>query len=276
MALAFGAGDAWTPRDADSWWPLLWRTIALFFLWCMVSSAMYLVNDVRDREADRVHPRKRTRPIASGAVSAGTALATAAIFATIALPLAFALDSGAGAVLAVYGGVMLAYSAGLKRVVIVDILILCTGVVARAISGALTIDVIISPWLYVCSSFVALFFATSKRWSEFHQLGAQASAHRPSLAHYTAELLNQLLSISAAGALLGYSIYTIESDHVPRNGAMAITIPFVVFGMFRYLLLLSGPRKSEAPDQILFTDHQIIAAGVGFVCTAIVVLLVSQ
>ena len=171
---------------------------------------------------------------------------------------------------------MLAYSAGLKRVAILDILILCSGVIARTVAGAAAIDVTISPWLYVCSSFLALFFASSKRWSEYRQLGVDAAAHRPSLAAYSGELLNQLLTISAAGALLGYSIYTIESKNVPSSGSMALTIPFVVFGMFRYLLLLNGERKSDAPDQILFTDPQIIAAGLGFIGTAMIVLLVHQ
>jgi 4-hydroxybenzoate polyprenyltransferase len=275
-ALAFSAGDAWKPREPDSWWPLLWRTLVLFVLWCMVSSAMYLINDIRDREVDRVHPRKSRRPIASGAVSPKTAIIAAVLLAALALPLAFALNLAAGSVLAGYAAVMIAYSAGLKRVAVLDILILCSGVIARAVAGATTIDVAISPWLYVCSSFLALFFASSKRWSEYRQLGADAAAHRESLAAYSGELLNQLLTISAAGALLGYALYTIESENVPRSGSMAITIPFVVFAMFRYLLLLNGPRKSDAPDQILFTDPQIVVAGLGFITTAMIVLLVHQ
>ncbi|HMO96380.1 MAG TPA: UbiA family prenyltransferase, partial [Tepidiformaceae bacterium] len=134
-ALIFSAGDAWEPGDFDSWWPLLWRTVALFGLWSLVSSATYLLNDVRDRTTDALHPRKRRRPIASGAVSPRTAITTAILLTVIALPLAAAIDIVAGAVLAGYAVIMAAYSFGLKNVAIMDILILCTGVVGRAVGG---------------------------------------------------------------------------------------------------------------------------------------------
>jgi 4-hydroxybenzoate polyprenyltransferase len=248
----------------------------LFVLWCMVASATYLINDIRDRDLDRLHPRKSRRPIASGAVSVRTAATAAVLLAGIGIPITFALDVAAGAVLAGYMVVMLAYSAGLKGVAILDIVILCGGVVARAVAGATAIDVAISPWLYVCSSFAAFFFASSKRWAEYRQLGADAAAHRPSLAAYGSEILNQLLIISAAAALLSYALYTIESENVPTNGAMALTIPFVAFALFRYLLLLDGPRKTDAPDQILFTDPQILLAVAGFLITAVTVMLVHQ
>jgi 4-hydroxybenzoate polyprenyltransferase len=275
-ALVFSAGESWRPREADSWWPLLWRTLVLFVCWCMVSSAMYLLNDIRDRELDRVHPRKRYRPIARGAVTPQLAAVTAFVLGAVAIPAALLLDLAAGAVLAGYTVVMLGYSGGLKRVAILDLLILCVGVVARAVAGAAAIDVEISPWLYVCSSFAALFIASSKRWSEYRQLGADAAAHRPVLAQYSNELLGQLMTISGAGALLSYALYTIESRNVPENGSMALTIPFVTFALFRYLLLLSGPRKADAPDQILFTDPQIIVSVAGFVITAGMVMLIHQ
>jgi len=275
-ALVFSAGEAWKPGDPSTLWPLLWRTLVLFALWCMVSSAMYLLNDIQDRELDRAHPRKSARPIASGLVSPRTAALTAFVLGAVAIPTAFVLNVAAGGVLAGYTVVMLAYSAGLKQVAILDIVILCSGVVARAVAGATAIDVAISPWLYVCSSFAALFFASSKRWAEYRQLGAEAATHRPSLANYSGELLTQLLSISAAGALLSYALYTIESENVPRNGAMALTLPFVAFALFRYLLLLGGPRKTEAPDRILFTDPQIVLAVLGFLGTAMTVMALHQ
>ena len=275
-ALIFSAGDAWEPGDFDSWWPLLWRTVALFGLWSLVSSATYLLNDVRDRTTDALHPRKRRRPIASGAVSPRTAITTAILLTVIALPLAAAIDIVAGAVLAGYAVIMAAYSFGLKNVAIMDILILCTGVVGRAVGGAAALDVEISPWLYVCSSFGAFFFAVSKRWSEFRQLGEVAARHRPALQNYTGELLNQMLVISAAGAVLSYALYTIESNRVPTDGSMALTLPFAAFAMLRYLLLLDGPRKTEAPDRILFTDPQIILAAIGFTITALAVLVAHR
>ncbi|MGI8925046.1 MAG: UbiA prenyltransferase family protein [Tepidiformaceae bacterium] len=272
-ALTFSAGDAWKPGDAGTWWALLWRTAALFVLWCMVSSATYLLNDIRDRDLDRLHPRKRQRPIASGQLSPGAAVAAAAVLAAVALPAAFAIDALAGGILAGYAVTMVAYSYGLKRVAILDVLVLCGGVVARAVSGAAAIDVDISPWLYVCTSFAAFFFASSKRWAEFRQLGLDAASHRPALASYTGEILGQMLVISAAAALLSYALYTIESENVPANGAMALTIPFVGFALFRYLLLLNGPRRTDAPDQILFTDPPIVVAVLGFVLTALVVMV---
>ena len=272
-ALVFSAGDAWQLDDTSSLWPLLWRTCALFGLWCLVSSAIYLLNDILDRDLDRLHPRKRHRPIASGELSSRLAAVTSLCLVAIAMPLAFWLDAAAGAVLAGYAVVMVAYSGGLKSVAVLDIIILCTGVVARAVGGAAAIDVQISPWLYVCSSFAALFFAVSKRWAEYRQLGAEASLHRPSLAGYPGELLGQLLTISAATALVSYALYTIESRNVPEDGRMAVTIPFVAFALFRYLFLLNGPRSTDAPDQIMFTDPQIILAVVGFVAVAGGVLL---
>jgi 4-hydroxybenzoate polyprenyltransferase len=272
-ALAFSAGEAWTLNRPEDWWPLLWRTVLLAALWCMASSAVYLINDIRDRDADSLHPRKRSRPVAAGTLSARRALIAAALLLVIALPPAYAFSITSGAILTGYAAVMILYSHGLKRVAILDVLILSGGVVARAVSGATAIDVAISPWLYVCSSFGAFFLGSSKRWAEYRQLGVDAVMHRPSLAQYNEAILSQLTVISAATALLSYALYTILSDRVPSNGSMALTIPFVAFAMFRYLLLLHGARRGDAPDRILFTDPQIIAAVVGFVVVAVGVLL---
>ena len=275
-ALIFSAGDAWRPGDLDTLWPLLWRSAALFGLWGLVASATYLVNDVRDREADRLHPRKARRPIASGELGVPLAISTAVVMTAVALPLTFLVDTTAAGVLAGYALVMTAYSFGLKRVAILDVIVLTGGVVARAVAGATAIDVEISPWLYVCSSFAALFFATSKRWAEYRQLGADAARHRPALAGYSGDILAQMLTITAGGALLSYALYTIESDRVPTDGSMALTLPFVAFGLFRYLLLLNGDRRTDAPDRILFTDPPIVIAVVGFVATALTVLIAAS
>jgi len=275
-AFAFSAGSTWKPGDLDSWWPLLWRTAALSALWCLVSSATYLINDSQDRDFDRLHPRKRFRPIASGALSVGTARIAAGVLVLVSIPPALALDLTGGAILGSYAVIMATYSYGLKRVAVLDVLILCSGVIGRAISGGTVIAVSISPWLYVCTSFGAFFFASSKRWSEYRVLGADAARHRPALALYTHDILEQMLIVGAAGALLSYALYTIESANVPANGAMAATLPFVGFGLFRYLLLLDGPRKTDAPDQILFTDPQLILAVAGFLVAAMTIMVVHQ
>lgn len=272
-ALIFSTGAAWQPSEPATWWPLMWRSGAVFVLWCLASSATYLWNDVRDRENDRQHPRKALRPIAAGEVSPATAIALAIILLAIALPLAFAIGPVAGSMLTGYVVVMGLYSLGLKEVAILDIVILCAGVVARAVAGAAAIDVTISPWLYICSSLGAFFFSSAKRWAEYRQLGGAAAAHRRSLAHYDAELLGQMVTISAAGTLISYVIYTIESSHVPGNGSMALTVPFVAFGLLRFLLLIRGPRQADAPDRILFTDIPILLSMVGFVAVAMAVLI---
>jgi 4-hydroxybenzoate polyprenyltransferase len=271
-ALVFSLGRAWELDDAGSWWPLLWKSLVLFGAWCLGSSATYLLNDVSDADRDRAHPRKRNRPIASGRVSKRTALTAAAVLAAAGIGIGLALDPGGGGVLAAYVAVMAAYSLGLKAVPIVDIFVLSAGVVGRAVSGALAIDVEVSPWLYVCSMFAALFVATSKRWAEQRQLGEDAAAHRPALASYSSEMLGHMVFVSAAAALISYAVYTVESANVPRNGAMAMTIPFVAFGLFRYLMLLEGQRRGDAPDQILFTDPQIVGAVAAFVGVAFLVL----
>lgn len=272
-AFVFSAGHAWQLDEPDTWWPLLWRSALLFVIWGAVSSAIYLFNDIRDREADRLHPRKKFRAIARGDLSVRTARITAAALLAIGIPAAVALDTTGGLILAGYAAIMILYSWGLKEVAILDVIILCTGVVARAVGGAAAIDVEISPWLYVCTSFAAFFFASSKRWAEFRQLGADAAAHRPALAQYSGEILGQLLTISASTALLSYALYTIESANVPDDGSMALTVPFVAFALFRYLLLLNGERRTDAPDQILFTDPQILLAVAGFAGIAMAVLL---
>lgn len=274
-AFIFSMGDTWVIDDTSSWWPLLWRSIVLFWLWAAASSATYLFNDIRDRELDREHPRKRHRPIASGRLPVPVAAAAAVILAIGGIGGALLLSPAAGAVLAAYVLLMAAYSTTLKNVPIIDIFILGVGVIGRAVSGALAIDVEISPWLYVCSTFGALFFATSKRWAEYRQLGPEAARHRPSLAAYNNEVLGQMLFITGAAALISYALYTIESLAVPSNGAMALTIPFVAFALFRYLLMLSGARKDDPPDQILFTDPQIVAALIGFVAVAFGVLALN-
>jgi 4-hydroxybenzoate polyprenyltransferase len=272
-AFIFSAGEAWRPGEVDSWWPLLWRAALYFVAWCLVASGEYLFNDIRDREADRLHPRKRLRPVASGVLAPGTARLAAAILLAAGLGLAFAVDVGAAIVLAGYAAMMVAYSTGLKRVAVLDVLILTLGFVARAAGGGLAIDVEISPWLYVCTGAAAFFFASSKRWAEYRQLGDAAAHHRPSLQHYTREALDQMVVVSGAAAVLSYAVYTVEAPHVPANGAMALTLPFVVFAVFRYVLLVTGPREGDTPDEILLTDRQLLIAIAGWLAVAVAVLL---
>ena len=271
-ALAFSAEQAWQFDSLDTFWPLFWRTVALAGCWCLASSSTYLINDVQDREADRLHPRKALRPIARGALGIRTAYGAAFVLAVVGIVGAAALAPLAGGIVGAYVLAMLGYSIGLKSVAVLDVLLLAGGVIARAVAGAAVIDVTISPWLYVCSSFGALFLGVSKRWAEHRQLGESAAEHRKALGEYSQENLEHMLIMSGGGALLSYALYTIESPNVPENGAMALTLPFVVFGLFRYLLLITGPRATDAPDQVLFTDRQIALSVVGFLAVALGVL----
>lgn len=274
-ALLFSVGDVWTPRDPESWQPLAGRVALLFVAWCLAASGVYLVNDLRDAPFDRFHPRKRSRPLASGELNPGLAVAAAVLLVSAGIAAGFAASPEAGAMLTGYTGGMLAYTFALKAMPVVDVLILSAGVVLRAAAGAVVIDVAISPWLYVCSAAAAWFLAVSKRWAEARSLGDDAGNHRPALAKYPPVVLDQMLTVSAGAALVSYALYSIESANVPSNGAMALTVPFVAFAIFRYLYLLAGPRAGDAPDRILFTDPAIVASVLGFVVTAVSVLAAS-
>lgn len=273
-AFLFSVGDAWTPADPESWRPLFARASALFLAWCLVASAGYLVNDVHDAPLDRQHPTKRFRPVAAGEVQPAVALWTAVILGAAGTALALSVSWLAGTLLATYAAVMLAYTFALKGTPVLDVVFLSAGVVLRAAAGAVVIDVAISPWLYVCSAAAAWFLAVSKRWAEVRMLGAEAGNHRPALAKYPTPVLDQMLAVSAGAALVSYALYSIESVNVPSNGAMALTVPFVAFAMFRYLYLLAGPRRGDPPDRILFTDPAIVASVLGFVATAVTVLAI--
>lgn len=273
-ALLFSVGDAWTPRDPATWQPLAGRAALLFAAWCLVASGMYLVNDLRDAPFDRYHPRKRLRPLAAGDLSPGLAALAAVVLTVAGIAAGFAASWAAGAMLAGYAAGMLAYTFALKAMPVLDVVVLSAGVVLRAAGGAVAVGVAISPWLYVCSAAGAWFLAVSKRWAEARALGEEAGNHRPALAKYPPIVLDQMLAVSAGSALVSYALYSIESANVPANGAMALTVPFVAFAIFRYLYLLAGPRASDPPDRILFTDPAIVGSVLGFVATAVTVLAI--
>lgn len=274
-ALLFSVGDAWRPGDPSSWQPLVAEVTVLFAAWCLVASGMYLINDLHDAPYDRQHPRKRFRPVAAGVLGSRLAAFVAAGLVGVGLAAAFMTSLGAGALLAGYAGGMLAYTFALKSVPVVDVVVLSAGVVLRAAGGAVVIEVAISPWLYICSAAAAWFLAASKRWAEARTLGDGAANHRPALARYPSAVLDQMLTVSASAAIVSYALYSVESANVPQNGAMALTVPFVAFAMFRYLYLVAGPRAGDPPDRILFSDPAIVVSVLGFVTAAVTVLAVA-
>jgi 4-hydroxybenzoate polyprenyltransferase len=223
-----------------------------FAAYCAASSAAYLVNDVRDAAHDRLHPLKRLRPVARGELSARTALLFSGGLAVLAAALVAPLGPLSLAFLAGFLALQVAYSFGLKHVVLVDVLAIAALFVIRSAAGAEAVDVRISPWLLLCTALLALFLALAKRRSELVLPGLG----RPVLEGYSVALVDQLITITVACTIAAYSVYTITA----HSAAMAATIPFVVFGLFRYLLLVHRDELGEEPENVLLTDRPLIAA----------------
>ena len=250
--------------DAGRWI----AAIAAFLAYCAASSAAYLLNDVRDRAHDRVHPVKRSRPVARGELSAGAALALAGTLALAAAALTAPLGLGPLALLAGFVAVQAGYSYGLKHVVLVDVMAIAALFTIRAAAGAEAVDVPISPWLLLCTALLALFLALAKRRGELVLVGADATPGRPVLEGYSVALVDQLVSVVAASAIIAYAIYTVSA----HSQAMMATIPFVVFGIFRYLLLVHRRDLGEEPENVLLSDWPTLATVAAWALTCALVL----
>jgi 4-hydroxybenzoate polyprenyltransferase len=234
---------------------------AAFVLFCALSGVIYLLNDVADREADRRHPYKSKRPIASGELSVGLALTAAVVLAGVALPLAFLIRPSFGIIALAYVVLQAGYSARLKHIVIIDVLTIAIGFVLRAAAGALAIDVAISHWLLVCTVLLALFLAMSKRRHELTLLAAGATEHRRILGEYSPYLLDQMIGVVTASTLIAYIFYTISPETVQNFGTeyLALTIPFPLYGIFRYLYLVHQKEGGGSPAEMLLTDRPLLA-----------------
>jgi 4-hydroxybenzoate polyprenyltransferase len=226
----------------------------------LASAAIYIVNDLRDIEADRRHPLKRERPLAAGEIEPPVARGVAAGLAIAGLLLATVVTPALTAIIALYIVLMLGYSVWLKRVAILDVMVIAIGFVLRAVGGAVAVAVPISPWLLVCAFLLALFLGFGKRRAELVGLGVEASRHRVALSGYTGLLLDQLVRISAIAALVAYAIYTVVSSSVPENGSMLLTVPFVAFAIFRYLYLIYGRGLGGSPESLLFRDRWLLGS----------------
>jgi 4-hydroxybenzoate polyprenyltransferase len=254
--------------DAGRWI----EALLIFAAFCLASSASYLANDVHDAPADRAHPVKRSRPVASGALSARNALSGAAVLAVLALLIAWPTGWESVAMIAAFLALQAAYTVHLKHVVLIDALLIASLFVLRAAAGAVGIDVRLSPWLVLCSGLLALFLALGKRRGELVLVGAELTPGRPVLEGYSLAFVDQLLSIVTAATISAYSIYTFTATD---SAAMMLTIPFVVFGLFRYLYLMHRHDAGEEPERIALTDGPIIATVAVWVATAAVILVVS-
>ncbi len=243
-----------------------------FAAYCAASSSAYLVNDVRDAGHDRLHPVKRGRPIARRELSERAALATAGMLAALAVALTLLLDVWAVAFLAAFLVLQAAYSLGLKRIVLVDVLTIGTLFVVRAAAGAEAVRVRISPWLLICTALLALFLALAKRRGELVLVGAAATPGRPVLEGYSLALVDQLVAIVAAATVSAYSLYTFTARD---SQALMATIPLVLFGIFRYLFLVHRQDLGEEPEQILLSDRPILACVALWAITAALILALT-
>ncbi len=243
--------------DADAFL----RAALAFGVFCGLAGATYLVNDVLDADQDRQHPLKRHRPIASGALSAGAARAAAAALVAAALAASAWLGRDFALAALAYLGLTLAYSLMLKHHVILDVLAIALGFVLRAVAGALAIEVRFSDWLLVCTILLALFLALAKRRHELVSL-EDAAGHRRILREYSPYLLDQMIAVVTASCLTAYSFYTLAPDTVEkyRTDRLSWTIPFVIYGIFRYLYLVHRREQGGSPSDVLLTDRPLLVA----------------
>lgn len=239
---------------------LAMKTFAAFALFCVASSGVYLFNDVCDREEDRQHPQKRQRPIPSGQVDATLALATASGLLLIAMGGALLLHTLFGLIVVAYLVLNLAYSRILKHVVIIDVFCIAAGFMLRVIAGAVVIEVRMSHWLLICTMLLALFLGFSKRRHELLASGGAPALHRPVLSEYDPVFLDMMIGIVTGSTVISYALYTISDETIQkfRTDKLIFTIPFVLYGIFRYLYLVYHKQEGGSPAQTILTDRPLL------------------
>jgi 4-hydroxybenzoate polyprenyltransferase len=254
--------------------------IAAFFLLCLMSGAVYIMNDLADMENDRQHPRKRTRPLPSGRLNPRTAAVTAVVLAAGSLLAGLFLSPTFGLILLAYLLSQVGYTFWLKRQVLVDVFIVATGFILRIAAGVAVLEPVqpvqrFSPWLYVFGGFLALFLALGKRRHELVLLGAEAGTHRAILREYNLDLLDKLIGIVTTSTLVSYSLYTFLAEGLPPNYLMMLTIPFVLYGLFRYLYLVHVRHEGGAPEEIALRDRPLQVALVLWGLVVLVALYIA-
>ena len=278
FALVFSINQRWEFAQWREGLELFAIATAAFLLWCLVSSGTYLVNDLLDAPRDRLHPRKRLRPIAAGLLSARAAATSATVMFAVGLALSFLLQPWFAVTVLVYFALTLSYSLLLKRVPVVDVLALGSVYVLRAVVGAVVIQVPISPWLYAVTGLGAMMIVLGKRRGELvtaDQGGAEQQ--RAVLGVYSPRLLDALIGLSAAGVLAAYVAYTLTASGLPGNMAMALTLPFAAFGLYRYLrLLYRDGMAGETPEEIFLHDRPLQVAAVLGLATVLAVLSLGR
>ena len=266
--------------DGKAFEPIwLWRSTLAVLVFCLVSSAVYLINDLTDIDKDRLHPVKRHRPLASGALRPSTArlavaiLLVASIGGALAMDVAYGLHYWFAGTIVTYAGINYLYSVRLKNVVIVDVMTVAAGYVLRIFGGAAVVAVArFSPWLYVCTTLGALFIALNKRRHELLLLADGANGHRSSLQDYSVRFVDEMTGLVASSALVTYSFYTFSAPNLPENHTMMLTIPFVIYGIFRYLFLIHNRNLGGAPEDVVLGDRPLITTFLLWALTAGLVL----
>jgi 4-hydroxybenzoate polyprenyltransferase len=295
VALFFTVNYWWDTDDLSGMAVLIGRSLLALAIFCIVTGANYLINDVFDIDSDRAHPRKRLRPIAAGVVPVPIALATGVILAAAGLGLSFLLGFRFAMAIVAYLALTQSYTLALKKMVILDVMAVAAGFVIRAAAGSLAIDGVllgpqgaavplaasISPWLYICTALGALFIALAKRRAEIAEAGVRSASQRTILAEYSVAYLDLLIAIVAPSALVAYSLYTFggnlaQGANVPDNNSMMVTIPFVAYGIFRYLYLVYQKGRGESPEEILIADPPMLATVVLWLLAAAGVLLFNR
>lgn len=249
------------------------RTIAAFALFCLISGTVYLINDVVDLEKDKKHPVKRNRPLPSGRLTREVAIGAAIVFGVVGIGLSYVLSVSFGIITSIYLGTMIFYSFWLKNIVIIDVMTIAAGFVLRVAGGVVVIPVErFSPWIYVCMTLLALFMAAAKRRHELVLLASDANNHRAILEEYSIEFLDSVISLVTSTTVIAYSLYTFSAPNLPENHAMMLTIPFVLYALFRYLYLVRVKGLGGAPEDLLLQDRPFLLSVLLFGVAAVTVL----
>lgn len=255
-------------------WPLLQRSLLAFAAFCLLTGAVYIFNDLHDLEEDRHHPLKSSRPLASGRLIKSQAWFAFILISSGSLAFSYALSPKFFAAALVYFVMQLAYSLGLKNIVILDLFIIAAGFLLRVIAGGLVIDVSLSPWLLICTFLLALFLAMGKRRHELVLLEGDAQAHRPILKEYSPLLLDQMIAVVTASIVIAYCLYTISDETVAKFGTtnLIFTAPFVIYGIFRYLYLVHQKNLGGSPEALIIKDKPLLLALILWIAVSTVIL----
>jgi 4-hydroxybenzoate polyprenyltransferase len=276
FAFIFTINERWDLGEWGESLEVFGIATAAFFLFCLLSSATYLINDLIDAPRDRLHPLKRHRPIAAGLVSPRRAVLTAFGMFIVGIGLSFLLEPWFGVVVLIYLTLTLSYSIKLKQVAVIDVLVLSTGYVLRAVGGAVVIQVPISLWLYAVTSLGAMLIGFGKRRGEMTGVEGEASHQRHVLKDYSRTLLNRLIVLVVGGVFITYVAYTLTASNLPDNRTMAVTIPIMAYGLYRYLHLLYHHNAGETPEEMFLSDRPLMATVFLWLATVVLVLVLAR